>query len=338
MIRAAAFVALATALPALASDHPASRFRAMSEPDCPSPMAIIAEAATAPTNQTYLRVQHIGDPGTPEWSDEVATVVTWDVGARSGYTPPPIENAQRGYRDVTGDSAFQLGCRGAGFYIDTSRFSHAVALVGEGPSASVARDFAPPKYLYSDGASLMLEATVALPSAATQAPPVDAGTAQLSFFYYVRDEISGSVFVHLVSLFDNRPWGSGGSGYESVGSDGVTAFVSSPLALTTAAGNATQYASVGPGSATMRTASGWSAAVTFRAVVTQEQFEALLARLRAGPMPQLSPRPANYRVLSFGVLGEVFPYAGDANNVILGGSVVDMALREVPLRKLSVRH
>jgi hypothetical protein len=335
MIRATVLLSMGLALPALAQDNPAARFRTMSAPDCASAASIIAEAADAPTNRTYLRVQHMGDPGTPELEGEVANVVTWDVGSRTGYFPSSMENAQRGYRDVTGDSAFQLGCAGAGFHIDTSRFSHAAPLVGEGPSASIARDFAPSKYLFSDGSSLMLEATVALPTSATASPPMVDGTAQLSFFYYARDEVSGAVFAHLVALYDNRPWGTVGS--ESVGSDGVTAFISSPLSILDTAGAPMKYVTVGPGSATMRTVEGWSTPAVFRAVVTQPQFEAMLARLRAGPMPQLSPRPANYRVLSFGILGEVFPGTGTANEVALGGSVFDLALRESPAGPLIVR-
>lgn len=335
MRRALAALAVVAAAPAFAADNPASRFRTMSEVDCPSPSGIIAQSADAPANVTYLRVQHMGDPGTEEWLNEVANPVTWDVGSRTGYSPPPMENAERGYRDITGHPAFQLGCGGAGFHIDTAKFSHKFALVGEGPSASVARDFSPPKFPFSDGSSLLLEATVALPTSATVSPPVSDGTAQLSFFYYVRDSISGGVFAHLVALYDNRPYAA--SAFEAIGSDGVTAFVSSPLAYADAAGAAVKYAMPGPSSATMRAVDPWTTPLTFRAVVTQAQFEAMLAALRAGPMPQLSPRPANYRVTSFGVLAEAFPGTGTAHEIVLGGSVTGMALREQPFRPLVSR-
>lgn len=335
MRRALAALAVAAAVPALAADNPASRFRTLSEVDCPSPSGIIAQSAEAPANATYLRVQHMGDPGTDEWLNEVANPVTWDVGSRTGYSPPPAENAQRGYRDIAGYPAFQLGCGGAGFHIDTAKFSHKVALVGEGPSASVARDFATPKFLYSDGSSLLLEATIALPTSATVSPPVSDGTAQLSFFYYVRDSFSGGTFAHLVALYDNRSFTA--SAFEAIGSDGASAFVSSPLAWADARGAAVKYAMPGPSSATMRNVDPWATPLTFRAVVTQAQFEAMLAALRAGPMPQLSPRPGSYRVTSFGVLAEVFPGTGTAHEVVLGGSVTNMALREQPFRPLISR-
>ena len=328
MRRLAAALALALSLPALALENPAARFRTMSEADCGSPADIIAEAATAPVNRTYLRVQHIGDPGTPEWTQEVANRITWAVGERTGYSPPALENAQRGYRDEPGYSAFQLGCDAAGFFMDSARFSHSVALVGEGPSASVVRDFSPPKYIFSDGSALAFEATIQVPWVAAETPPTADGTAQLSFFYYVRDDSSGVVFVHLLALFDNRPLGTGGSGYESVGSDGVVGFVSSPVAASDANGAPVQYVQPGPGSEVFHAATPWTGAATFRAIVTQERFEALLARLRAGPLPQISPRPANYRVLSFGVLGEIFPGTGSDHDVAIGASVSGMALRE----------
>src|SRR5258706_14678720 len=98
-------------------------------PACADAANIIREEAPAPANATYLRVQHMGDPGTPEWLGEIANTITWDVGALTGLHAPP--SAQRGYRDAGppgAASAFQLQCESAGFLINTRTFSHAFPL------------------------------------------------------------------------------------------------------------------------------------------------------------------------------------------------------------------
>jgi hypothetical protein len=46
--------------------------------------------------------------------------------------------------------------------------------------------------------------------------------------------------------------------------------------------------------------------------------------------PELSPDPADYRLVMFGILGEVFPGTGDEDNVALAGSVDNLSLSEVP--------
>jgi hypothetical protein len=84
----------------------------------------------------------------------------------------------------------------------------------------------------------------------------------------------------------------------------------------------------GAGSATMQLAQGWSERRVFRAEVSYERFRALLATLRAGALPQISPRPEDYRVRLFGVLGEIFPGTGQAHNVSLGASVTGLALTQ----------
>ena len=300
-----------------------------SAPDCAGPANIIAESAVAPQDATYLRVQHIGDPGTPELAEEVAHGVTWPVGDYTGFYPPD-PGTQRGFRDTAlpdPASAFQLDCGSAGLFINTWQFAHHAPLVGEGPSVSVARDLsARPAIFRAPGASLVLEARVNLRSVRYQQPHTADGTAQLSFFYYAQDATTGTTIAHLVALFDSRPPGVGGSSTESVGSDGHVAFVGSPLLAAQAGGAPVRFASVGAGSATQHNVDAWNQALPFRAIVTYEAFSALLAQLRAGPLPAISPRPEDWHVTEFGVLGEVFPGTGDAHNVAIGASVLDLEL------------
>jgi hypothetical protein len=338
---ALALVLAALGLGCRAADNPLARFTTLSPPDCAGAGNIVAEDAAVPPNATYIRVQHIGDPGTAELAGEVANPVTWDVGQVSGYHARTPALAQRGYRDVglpQGTSAFQLECGAAGFLINSWQFSHASPLFGEGPSASIARNLSPaPRAYPGPGWTLRIGGEVSVPWVLVQVPPVDAGTAQVSFFYYVQDATSGVVFAHLAGLFDNRPGGVGGSGVESVGSDGVTAFVSSPLLATDAAGSPVRFLRPGIGSATMQLGVPWADRRAFRAEIPYASFRDMLQRLKSGPLPRISDRPEDYRVLFFGVLGEVFPQTGDAHNVSLGASVTDLALTQEPPRPMPAR-
>ena len=55
------------ALPAAAiAPNPAARDVVLSGGDCAGAANIVAEDAPAPSNETFIRVQHIGDPGTEE--------------------------------------------------------------------------------------------------------------------------------------------------------------------------------------------------------------------------------------------------------------------------------
>jgi hypothetical protein len=325
-IRALLAAAVACAAPARATvDNPAARFVTLSAPDCAGPENIIAEAAGAPANATYLRVQHIGDLGTEELEREVANVVTWDVGALTGFHAPA--SAQRGYRDVglpEGASAFQLMCGTSGFLINTWQFSHTVPLFGEGPSASIARDLVPPPAAFRDaGSTLLIEARVSVPWIGTTSPSARA-VGQVSLFYYARDVTSGTLIAHVIELFDSRAAGEG-TGYEGLGNDGVVAFASSPLATLDASGAPVQFVRVSPGSASMRFVQPWSESTLFRAELPYANFRAMLTRMKNEGSPALSVDPADYRIVLFGVLGEVSVGTGP-DNVSMGASASDLKL------------
>ena len=302
--------------------------RVISAPDCVDASSIVAELAPAPHNSTYLRVQHIGDPGTAELASEVANVITWDVSAFSGLSVPPsaYAQAQRGYRDAgppQAASAFQLWCNGAGFFMDSRRFSHTSPLVLEGPSVSMARDLDPPAPIFGNATSaLTIQARVAVPLVRSDAPPVIDGTAQAGFFYYAQDMTTGATFAHVIAVFDNRTQGTNGAGGEAVSADAYTPFVVSPLSGSAA------FVTPSADSAVEQFVSGWAEPRFFRAHVTYAQFASMLARLKRESLPGISPRPEDYRVTLFGVLGEIFPGTGTANEVALGASALDLALSE----------
>lgn len=303
---------LATGVPAAGALQFTAQ-RVISGPDCVDATGMVKEFDPAPLHRTYMRVQHIGDPGTPELLQEVAHPISWDVGQITGFSPPQAfwPQSQRGYSDSgppDPPSAFQLWCSGAGFWMNSRRFSHAVPLKLEGPSVSVARDLSPPAAVFRYGTSaLTLDANIALPVVQFDGAPVIEGTAQLSFFYYMRDITTGTTFTHVIALFDNRPAGVNGSGGEAVSADAYNAFVVSPLHPSLADGTPTRYATVAEGSEMEHFVRPWSGTRLFRVHVSYAQFRAMLLRLRDESLPLISVRPEDFRVTAFGVLGEIFP-------------------------------
>ncbi len=322
---------LSCALAQAAQDNPLARYAALSPPDCAGPENIIAELAAAPVNQTYLRVQHIGDPGTEELEREIANVVTWDVGEVSGFHAPAY--AQRGYRDIglpIGSSAFQLLCGTSGFLINTWAFSHAAPLFGEGPSASIARDLDPPPAPFRDVRhGLAIEARVSVPWVYIEPAPSQ-GVAQVSFFYYARDVTSGTLIAHVIELFDSRP--ADGGKREGFGNDGVVTFASSPLLAVDTSGTPVEFVRPGLGSATLRLVQPWSESTFFRAELSYASFRTMLTRMKNLGVVAISTDPADYRILLFGVLGEVFAGTGNDNNVSLGASASDLRLLQTNVR------
>jgi len=299
----------------------------LSPVDCVDVYSMVAQDFSTPANATTMRVQDMGDPGTPELAGEIANPVTWDVGRFSGFEAPP--EAQRGYRDVVGTSAFQLKCSEAGFFINTATFSHAVALQGEGPNVSLGRALDPPAPAFHDSTALVIEANVRAPWVQSQGVPVGEGTAQLGLSIYFQDRTSGVVVAVTMGLFDNRPAGVNGSGVEGWGNDTHIAFSSSPLAAFDALGRPVRFVTVGASSAQMQYVQPWPESRHFVAIVTPTNMAAALATLKE-QVPSLSPRPTDYVVLSFGFGGEVIAGTGNEHNVSFGASVSDLVLREIP--------
>jgi hypothetical protein len=326
-LRAAGALLLAATL-AQAQSNPAARHVELSPPDCAGAENIIAEAAGAPANLTFMRVQHIGDPDSEALRGEVSRRVTWNVANVTGLSVPA--DAQRGYRDESGASAFQLGCSDAGFFINSFTFSHDSPLSGEGPSATIGRDLDPPPAAFRDAQStLILEARVAVPYVYSPGLTPGLGVAQVSFLYYLRDVTSGTVFAHVIALFDNRPPGVGGAGVEFLGNDGVTAFASSPLLPVDASGARVQFVDVSPYSATMRFEQTWGEKLLFRAELPHAKFKAMLERIKREAIPAMSAEPKDYRVIFFGAGGEIMAGTGPDHNVMLGASVSGLALSMV---------
>ncbi|MEO8755975.1 MAG: hypothetical protein ABI624_25225 [Casimicrobiaceae bacterium] len=329
------FAASAAAAHAWAGgDFTTAKYRVISAPDCVDASNIIAEAAPAPANATYVRVQHVGDPGTAELAGQIANPVTWNVGELTGLSPPEsaYAQAQRGYRNFGSSnpaSAFQLWCNGAGFLINSRQFSHVVPVILGGPNVSVARDLVPAAAVFRNWTSaLTIDARVLVPFVQYQTPVLTYGTAQVSFFYYVTDVTTGTRFVHVIGLFDNRAPGVYGTGVEGLSADAFTAFVASPLLPFAYGGAPTRYLTVAPSSDLMHFKSAWTGPSFFRVHVSYPQFKAMLVDLEQVSLPGISLRPEDYRVDLFGLLGEVFPGTDTSHEVALGASVTDLRLAE----------
>jgi hypothetical protein len=311
-------------LAASAQQNPLSRYRVLSPPDCAGPAAIIAEDAANPVNATHMRVQHIGDPGTDELRLEVANEVTWDVGQVTGLHAPSF--TQRGYRDApppAASSAFQLDCEAAGFFLDSSTFSHSQPLFGEGPSAGVGRVLEPAPAAFEDaGSTLFIQASIAVPTSRSPALTPGLGVTSVGFYYYVRDVTTGTVIAHVIGVQDNRPVGSGAPTADILSHDGITAFAGSPLT------GSARFVEPGPGSATMRLAQTWAEPTLFRADIPHARFKAMLEALAASSLPgtSLSTDPLDYRVLFFGVIAEIIVGTDRAHEAALGGSVRGLML------------
>jgi hypothetical protein len=297
----------------------------VSEPDCPAPSNMVAEFAPAPLDATYMLVLHMGDPGTPELAGEIANRVTWAVGDVTGFYPADPAGTQRGYRDAgppTSASAFQLACDGAGFLINTFQFSHAVPIAGGGPNVAIARDLSSTPPVFRDANSVLsIEADVDLHSVTYQSPPITDGTAQVSLFYYIQDSTTQVNISHVVGLFDGRAPGVSGSMVEGLANDTQVHFFSSPLLPVDGSGMPVKYVRPGASSSLARTGSAWGQRLHFAAEIPYDAFAQMLARLKAGPLPGISPRPEDYRLTSFGVIGEVSPGTGSEHNVLIGASV-----------------
>jgi hypothetical protein len=319
--------ALAASLAAQGEDNPASRYRVLSGPDCAGPQNIIAEEARERSNTTFIRVQHMGDPGTDELSGEVDNEVSWDVGRMTGLHVPPF--AQRGYRDAAppvAASAFQLACGDAGFFINSFEFSHGVPIEGAGQSAGIGRSPDPRPFAFEDAQSrFFIQAWITLPTSYSPNRAPDAGVTAVSFVYYVVDSKSRIALAHVIGVHDNRPEGVGGSGVEILANDGVTPFAGSPLATVDGNGKPVRFVEFPAYSATMRYAQTWDEPVFFRADIPYPRFKAMLEALKP-QAPAMSTDPLDYRIGFFGVLAEVFVGTERGHDVMLGGSVRGLTL------------
>lgn len=319
---------LACAPAAAISDYAQAQYRLLSGPECVlDPTRIVAQDTPVPANLTFLRVRHMGDPGTLARLWQVSWPVTWDVGTVTGLRPPaPASAWQRGFLDLglpAGTNAFQLHCTTAGFMVNTWSFPHEQPVVGGGPHAILERNFDPPLPLWTrPGAELTLQAEAQVPWTYV---PGD-GVAQLTFVYYLRHTTRGTFHAHVVGLWDSRA-DFGPRLSEFVANDTFTSFASTPLVDRLPGGAAPRYATRSPYSRALALGAGWSGWRFLRAHVSRGQAAAMLVDA-ARQDPSIDPDPAQWQLASALVFLEVVTGAGSAGNLSVGASVRDFMVLE----------
>lgn len=286
----------------------------------------------APIKDAFsLRVRHMGNACKPGMSatgceqakGAVANPITWAVSQYTGFTPPaPLSAWQFGYLDAgpsVGANAFQLAGTTAGVLINSWSFEHTEPVVGGGPNVVYSIDYSAPEAPFrTPGSALTLQAFVRLPWAASWS----GGVGQLSFFFYLRDRTTNSLFAYVTELWDSRGIGDG-NGSEFIGNDTQVNFVSSPLVA------GTKFSTVSPYSATLRNQTTWTTPDFFRVHVFARQIAAAATAIESQyPSAHLSKNAADYELLSAGILQEIFVGVDPATNMSMGASYTDFGVYE----------
>lgn len=300
----------------------------LSEPIQPDRLA--QQYALIPPNETWAIVRHMGDVGTPQLEQQIASRVFSDRSNKTGLEVPQVPILgrgyyQRGYEDdpARGTNVYQVVGRSFGWHINTFQFGHERPIecppgfegCSGGPNIAYARAFDPPLDPWRTPSSeFTMQAYLKLPQ--VHYDPESTTAAQVSFLYYLVHPPTGYLIAGLVNLFDTRPFEQ--VGWERVGSDGITAFVSSDLQDAQPDGAPYRYVTRSPFSARGVNRWRWGEEKFFRAHVSVEQLQAIIADAGAPGVH------SEYRVVETSILIETFPrITGD---VSLGGSLRNFEL------------
>ncbi len=334
MTRSPRLLSLALLLPALAApalaveDYALAQFEPLYESEAILPERIATQYQEVPANQTWVRIRHMGDQGTDQLTQQAANPVASDRSQKTGLFIPedsliPRHLFQRGFEDrpALGTNVYQVYGHGFGWHVNTFRFAHegpieCPELAPEcqgGPNIDYGRTFDPPLDPWPTPSSeLTLQVRMSLPFAhhglgAVENPPA----AQVSFLYYLVHPETGYYIAGLVNLFDSRPFER--VGQESVGSDNITAFVSSDLRDAQPDGQPYRYVTRSPYSSISRNRWAWQDERFFRAHVSRENLANLLADANAPGVAE------DYRLYSASILIEAFPE--QTGDISLAGSL-----------------
>ena len=286
-----------------------------------------------PVNETWARIRHMGDVGTAQLEQQIANRVYSDRSAKTGLTVPALPffgrgYYQRGFEDdpARGTNVYQVLGTAFGWHINTFQFGHeqpiecppGFEVCGGGPNIAYSRAFDPPLDPWRTPSSeFTLQVYLKLPQ--VHYDPEVPTAAQVSFLYYLVHPDTGYLVAGLINLFDTRPFDQ--VGFERVGSDGITAFVTSDLRDAQPDGTPYRYMTRSPFSARGANRWRWPEEKFFRAHVSVEQLQAISDDAGA------PGAPSEYRLLEASILIEVFPrLTGD---VSLGGSIRNFELYRV---------
>jgi hypothetical protein len=294
------------------------------------PDRLASQYAPIPPNQTWARVRHMGDVGTPQLEQQIANRVFSDRSNKTGLSVPvlPVLGRgfyQRGFEDdpARGTNVYQVVGRSFGWHVNTYQFSHELPIecppgfevCGGGPNIAYSRAFDPPLDPWRTPSSeFTLQVYLKLPQVHYDPETPTAG--QVSFLYYLVHPETGYLIAGLINLFDTRPFEQ--VGFERVGSDGITAFVTSDLRDAQPDGTPYRYMNRSPFSSPGANRWRWEEEKFFRAHVSVEQLQAIIDDAGAPGTPD------EYRVLEASILIEVFPRI--TGNLSLGGSLRNFEL------------
>ncbi|MDY7227841.1 hypothetical protein [Hyalangium rubrum] len=341
---AAALVSCAlfmTVTPAHSADVYNSQFTAIAAPECIMDWDITGrfkvrltqnEPYPAPTlNRFEMAVRYIHDVNTPITTN-FGHLGTLPVTNYNPETPYSTDwwRWQRGKlnTDANTTSGFQLKCADVGSFINTWTFPYQT-IIGGGPHTAYGYTFidpqlspasiyyAPQAFDWNPATDLMLQFHAEMPLFLRWGPPDNPGTgdlgvAQLSMFLYLYDTTSGKILAYVLGVYDNRS-----SWSPQVLHDSQVPFLTTPW-------QTNEYITVSPYSQTFRTHT-WTGLQFFRLHIPQSKFLLAVTKLNeyctqhptaANCNLLFSNNPQSYKVMSFGVLHEVF--RGPNNQVSSG--------------------
>lgn len=329
----------------IAAGVPSGRLSPIQEPECiadtsgrwVSTLSQGAGGPAEPSGKFFMAVRYAAAIDTPVTSSfgSLGTLTLTNFDPEAGLAAPDYGRWQRGFSDgdASTTSGFQMKCDEVGSFISTSTFARQ-KIIGAGPHAAYFYDFRDaadltfarlPRIYDNDPATeLVFQAEVEVPLMIRSGPadnPITGSlaVAQLSLGAYLRDSVSGKMFAYVFNLYQNRP-----SERPQIAQDEEVAYVSTPW-------QTNEYVSMPPASAGYASET-WTGLRLFRIHVPQPKFAHALSGLhvfcaasqnRTTNVCQpglgganFSLDPANYRLVSFGMLHEVF--TGAANQISSG--------------------
>jgi hypothetical protein len=283
-----------------------------------------------PPNETWARVRHMGEVGTLQLEQQITNRVYSDRSGKTGLSVPALPVLgrgfyQRGYEDDAsrGTNVYQVAGTSFGWHINTFQFGHELPIecppgfeaCSGGPNIAYSRVFEPLLDPWrSPSSEFTMQVYLKLPQ--VHYDPDSSAAAQVSFLYYLVHPPTGYLIAGLINLFDTRPFEQ--MGFERLGSDGVTAFVTSDLRDAQPDGAPYRYMTRSPFSTRGANRWRWEEEKFFRAHISVEQLQAIIDDAGAPGVP------SEYRVLEASILIEAFPRLTD--DVSLGGSLRNFEL------------
>lgn len=287
-----------------------------------------ADSPAPPARKFFMSVRYVHPIDTPITTNFVrlgALAVT-GFDPEAGVAAPDYGRWQRGRidGDANTTSGFQMKCDDVGSFINTTTFARQ-PITGAGPHSAYFYDFRDPAdpatlgklprvYDADPATDFVLQARVEVPWLQRSGPPDDPATgalanAQLSLAAYLRDARSGKLFAYVVMLYQNAPQEPA-----LVLQDEEVAYVSSPP-------QTNEFLTLSPLSAGF-SSDTWSGLRLYRFHVSKAKFAHALSQVnafctapgnRARPFCQsgtantaFSSDPADYQLVAFGMLHEVF--------------------------------